>query len=115
VLVVDDNQDAANLLGALLTSFGCEVRVVHDGPAALTTVATFCPDIALIDIGLPEMDGLQLARRLRDLTILERTRLVAVTGYGQDGDRSASFAAGFSAHLVKPVDPDALRAVRDAP
>jgi PAS domain S-box-containing protein len=114
VLVVDDNEDAASLLGVLLEELGYQVQVVHDGPSALATVDEFRPDVALIDIGLPVMDGLEVARRLRQNTAAAATRLVALTGYGQERDRHASRAAGFSVHLVKPVDAAALRAVLES-
>lgn len=103
VLVVDDNADAAEMLATALAAFGHEVVVAHDGPHALELVERFWPDAAVLDIGLPVMDGHELARRLRARG-LERCFLVAVTGYGQDEDRVRSQEAGFDAHLVKPVD-----------
>ena len=111
VLVVDDNEDAATMLGLLLSTFGYEVKVAYDGPSALTEADAFRPQLALIDIGLPVMDGFELAQRILQRPHLKRTRLVAVTGYGQADDRKASANAGFSAHLVKPVDVDDLRNV----
>ena len=108
ILVVDDNVDSAESLGALLKIMGAEIRVVYDGPSALELVATFVPDVVLLDIGLPEMDGYEIARRLRALPQLEATVLVAQTGWGQEEDRRRSEAAGFDHHLVKPVDFDAL-------
>lgn len=110
VLVVDDNVDAASMLAELLTSFGYETRVVADGPAALAEAARFHPDVALVDIGLPVMDGFEVATRLRAQATRSVT-LIAVTGYGQARDRQASADAGFAAHLVKPVDMDHLREV----
>ena len=104
VLVVDDNVDAAELLAEVLASFGCAVRTVHDGPAALVAAEAFKPDVALLDIGLPVMDGYELARRLAQHPMLADVRLVAVTGYGQRQDRERSARAGFHAHLVKPLD-----------
>ena len=103
VLIVDDNEDAAELLGRALSVWGQVVRVAHDGPSALRIVETFTPDLALLDIGLPVMDGYELARRLRALPALAGVRLVAVTGYGQDRDREAAEQAGFHEHVVKPV------------
>ena len=103
ILVVDDNEDAAEVLAAGLELLGHQTRVAHDGPAALRVLADFKPDIALLDIGLPVMDGYELARRLRQDPSLAHTRLVAVTGYGQDSDRRRSKEAGFDAHLVKPI------------
>jgi PAS domain S-box-containing protein len=102
VLVVDDNSDAAELLAMALIGAGHEVRVAHDGPTALETTRGFDFDVALLDLGLPVMDGIELGERLRALG--HRGRLVAVTGYGQEADRQRSRAAGFAAHLVKPVD-----------
>jgi CheY-like chemotaxis protein len=85
---------------------GYTARVAHDGPEALKLAAEFDPDLALLDIGLPVMDGYELARRLHDDPGLRRVPLVAVTGYGQPADRQRSEDAGFDAHLVKPVDLD---------
>jgi signal transduction histidine kinase/DNA-binding response OmpR family regulator len=104
ILVVDDNEDAADLLASALEVMGHTTRVAHDGPEALKAAAEFDPDLALLDIGLPVMDGYELARRLHDDPGLRRMPLVAVTGYGQPADRQRSEAAGFDAHLVKPVD-----------
>jgi signal transduction histidine kinase len=104
ILVVDDNEDAAELLASALEVMGHTARVAHDGPEALKLAAEFDPDLALLDIGLPVMDGYELARRLQDDPGLRRVPLVAVTGYGQPSDRLRSEAAGFDAHLVKPVD-----------
>lgn len=101
LLVVDDNMDAATLLAELLGAHGHDVRVAYSGPEALDVVHAFCPDAAVLDIGLPVMDGYELARQLRDR--LPGVKLVALTGYGQANDRERSRAAGFHAHLVKPV------------
>jgi CheY-like chemotaxis protein len=112
VLVVDDNIDAADLLGDALEAFGYEARVAHSGMEALDAVATFTPEVALLDIGLPVIDGYDLARELRER--LPALRLVAITGYGQGNDRARAFDAGFSAHLVKPVSiADLDRVVRE--
>jgi len=108
VLVVDDNVDAAEMLAELLRASGYAAAVAHDGPVALELARNSPPDIVLIDIGLPVMDGYELARRLR--IMLNRARLIAVTGYGQQGDRERSRNAGFDAHLVKPVSLDVLHA-----
>ncbi|HEY6923640.1 MAG TPA: response regulator [Steroidobacteraceae bacterium] len=109
VLVVDDNEDAAEMLAALLRMEGHSVRAVYSGREALERVETFVPDAALLDIGLPEMNGYELASRLRELPTLQRVKLVALTGYGQPEDRQRTRTAGFDFHLVKPVDPDDLR------
>ena len=108
VLLVDDNHDAAELLADSLRRFGHVVHVATDGPSALELVRQFTPDVALLDLGLPVMDGFELAERLRQEPRLTSTGLVAITGYGQDVDRRRSEGAGFHAHLVKPVDIHAL-------
>jgi CheY-like chemotaxis protein len=90
------------------------VRSAHDGPSALRTAEEFLPEIALVDIGLPVMDGYELASRFKEHPSLVQTRLVAVTGYGQERDQRLSARAGFLAHLVKPVDIDQLRGVLQA-
>jgi CheY-like chemotaxis protein len=87
---------------------GCEVRIAHDGPAALSIAEEFVPDILLLDIGLQVMDGYEVARRIRQHATLRSVKLVALTGYGQHTDRVRSAEAGFDAHLVKPVDLDTL-------
>jgi signal transduction histidine kinase/ActR/RegA family two-component response regulator len=108
VLIVDDNVDAAVTLGMLLGAGGHEVRLAHDGPLALKTADTFRPQVVLLDIGMPRMDGYEVAQRLREEPALAKVFLVALTGYGQDEDRRRSQEAGFDAHLVKPLDLDAL-------
>ncbi len=102
VLVVDDNEDAAFLMSELLRVGGYEVEVAFDGPSALQMLDAFMPDAALLDIGLPVMDGFELARCIR--ARFPKALLVAVTGYGQAEDRVATRAAGFDVHLVKPID-----------
>jgi len=110
VLVVDDNRDAASTLNRLLTRiYGQEVRVAHDGRAALDAAGEFRPEVVLLDIGLPDLDGYEVARRLRARTDLPRPYIAALTGWGQEADRQRSRDAGFDRHLVKPVDPDILR------
>jgi PAS domain S-box-containing protein len=111
VLVVDDNEDAAMLLAEALRSFGHEVATAYDGPSALRVAPGFGPEVALVDLGLPVMDGFELARRLHALPGLSGLRLVAVTGYGQSTDRMRSREAGFEEHLVKPVDLDDVAAM----
>ncbi len=108
VLVVDDNEDAANSLAVLLTMQGHETEAVYSGRDALKRVESFKPDVAILDIGLPEMTGYELARRLRARPELNGIRLLALTGYGQTDDRQRTKAAGFDDHLVKPVDLPAL-------
>ncbi len=109
VLVVDDNRDAAESLSQLLKMKGHDVRAVFDGPTALDAARSFHPDVILLDIGLPRMDGYEVARRLRDQPELSHTCLVALTGYGRDEDRRRSEQAGFDFHLVKPVEPTVLQ------
>ena len=104
VLVVDDNVDAATTLGQLLNSLGHETRVVHDGPSALTAAAEFLPDVVLLDIGMPGMDGYEVARRLQAFKRERKFRIVAITGWGQEADRERAKEAGFDVHVVKPVD-----------
>ena len=111
ILVVDDNQDAAEMLAAALRMKGHVTMVAHDAPAALDMAPGFIPDVAFLDIGLPVMDGYELAARLRELPGLSGIRLIAVTGYGQESDRRKSQVAGFHHHLVKPVDLDVVDTV----
>jgi len=111
LLVVDDNVDAAATLAMLLEACGYEVMVENDSLRALERAWQACPDVALLDIGLPEMDGNELARRLRADPRTCAMLLVAVTGYGQEQDRRAALEAGFDHHMVKPVDLDKLAAI----
>jgi PAS domain S-box-containing protein len=108
VLVVDDNVDAAAALGVLLQSLGHETCVVHDGLEALKMAVEFRPDIVLLDIGMPGLDGYEVARRLRLLKKDGTFRIIALTGWGQESDRQKSQEAGFDVHLVKPVDRNEL-------
>ena len=110
ILVVDDNPDALNMLADALESRGFSTARAHDAPSALAIAARVRPQIALLDIGLPVMDGWELGRRLREIPDLAGLQLVAVTGYGQASDRATSEAAGFAAHLVKPISLDAVLA-----
>jgi signal transduction histidine kinase/ActR/RegA family two-component response regulator len=109
ILVVDDNQDAADTLGSLLTALGATTAVVHSGAAALDAFATFSPDAVLLDLGMPGMDGYDVARRIRAMEGHPDTLLIALTGWGQDYDYRQSRAAGFDHHLVKPPDIERLR------
>ncbi len=111
VLVVDDNIIAAELLGDILRYMGHEPIVVHDGASALAQASLAGPDVALVDIGLPVLDGYELATRLRALPQLAATRLIALTGYDQPSDREKSARAGFDEHLAKPIDQVALAAL----
>jgi CheY-like chemotaxis protein len=100
ILIVDDNDDAVRLLSEALTALGYEVRTACDGPTALAIAEHFAPEVGVLDIGLPVMDGYELARHLQAARDI---RLIAVTGYGQRSDHKRSLAAGFDAHLVKPI------------
>jgi signal transduction histidine kinase/CheY-like chemotaxis protein len=104
LLVVDDNVDATEMLGMCLEYAGYEIFIEHSAKAALDRVNTISPEICLLDIGLPDMDGIELARRLKVLPKTAKSMLIAITGYGQDLDRQKTLEAGFSHHFVKPVD-----------
>jgi CheY-like chemotaxis protein len=116
VFVVEDNLDAALTLRDLLEIWGYEARTVHDGLAALEVAPEFHPDVVLLDIGLPGIDGYEVARRLRDRPDLGGLLIIAVTGYGQESDRQRAREAGFDQHLIKPIDLAILRRLlADAP
>ena len=104
VLVVDDNVDAAATLELLLKSLGHETRMAHDGVRALDIAREFRPEVILLDIGMPGLDGYEVARRLRAMNHGQNFRIIAITGWGQDADRTRTKEAGFDVHLVKPVD-----------
>jgi len=104
VLVVDDNRDSATSLALLMKYLGHTVETAFDGPAALATAAKFNPAIVLLDIGLPGLNGYDVARSLRQDPLLKNVVLIAQTGWGQEEDRRKSREAGFDGHLVKPVD-----------
>jgi CheY-like chemotaxis protein len=111
VLVADDNKDAADTLGLLLELYGHEVRVAHSGNAALAVAHSFHPNVALLDIAMPDLSGYEVARNLRVDTCCPDILLIALTGYGQDGDKERAHEAGFDHHLTKPVDPSKLEAL----
>ena len=111
VLVVDDNEDAADSLGMLLQFLGAEVMVVHDGKSALAALKSFRPAVVLLDLGMPEMNGLEVARRVREDPEHKHTTLVALTGWGQREDRRRTHDAGFDYHLVKPADVSTLQSI----
>ncbi|MEM5314602.1 response regulator [Paraburkholderia sp. JHI869] len=116
VLIADDNVDSASSLLMLLELEGHEVRVAHDGPSALALAQSFRPHVAILDIGLPGMDGHALAKALRAEPATARVQLIALTGYGQERDRQAASEAGFDRHLVKPAPFDEiLREIENAP
>jgi CheY-like chemotaxis protein len=108
ILIVDDNADAADMLSMYLGSVGHRVQVAYEGRRGLALVEAAAPDVLLLDIGLPDIDGYQLAQRFRALPQTAQATLIALTGYGQASDRERSIAAGFDHHLTKPVDITAL-------
>jgi two-component system CheB/CheR fusion protein len=114
VLVVDDNRDQAESLGMLLEIFGHQVRIAFDGNQALEIAQDFKPQMVLLDIGLPGMSGYELARRIREVPALEKTVLVAQTGWGEEADRQRSAEAGIDRHLVKPVDIQVVEEILEA-
>jgi CheY-like chemotaxis protein len=110
ILVVDDNEDAAETMHMLLEALGYDANIAHDGNEALESIKVNAPDVVLLDIGLPGLSGIQVARRVKT-EVLKQPALIAVTGYGQERDRETSYDAGFIAHLTKPVDVDKLSAL----
>jgi two-component system CheB/CheR fusion protein len=110
ILVVDDNQDAADTLAMLLDAEGARARAVYDGPSALAALPVLRPHTVLLDLGMPEMDGLEVARRIRADPAWAGVRIAALTGWGQESDRERTRAAGFDFHLTKPVDLNVLHA-----
>lgn len=108
ILVVDDSSDSAESLALLLSLDGNETRIAYDGLEAMQAAATFKPDVMLLDIGLPKLNGYQVARKVRELPSGNEMRLIALTGWTEDAARSSSQAAGFDAHFTKPVDHAAL-------
>ena len=114
LLVVDDNKDAAESMSMLLEMWGHEVAFAYDGPSALRTAEKWQPEAVFLDIGLPGMDGYEVAERLRELPQAKDAVLIAITGYGQEDDRLRSRRAGIAHHLVKPVAPDAMRNLIDS-
>ncbi len=109
ILVVDDNKDSADSLSMMLSIAGMEARTAYDGLEAVEVAAAFNPEVVLLDIGLPKLNGYEAARRIREQPWGKDMVLVAVTGWGQEEDRRRSQEAGFNAHMVKPVDPAALQ------
>jgi CheY-like chemotaxis protein len=107
VLVVDDNRDSADTMRLLVQSMGYDAEAAYDGATALRLTLASPPDLLLLDIGLPGLSGLEVARRI-EAEIVDPPKLIAVSGYGQEGDREETSKAGFYAHLSKPVDFDEL-------
>jgi CheY-like chemotaxis protein len=108
ILVVDDNEDSAGTLSMLLKLMGNEVHEAHDGLAAVEAATTFQPDVILLDIGLPKLNGYEACRRIREQPGGGAFLIVALTGWGQEEDIRRSNEAGFNQHMVKPVDPASL-------
>ncbi len=113
ILIVDDNEDSALTLSMLFEITGDETQTVYDGRAAVQTAETFRPDVALLDIGLPELNGYEAAQQIRQSTWGKDIILIALTGWSQEEDRQKSSAAGFDAHMVKPIDHDELQHLLD--
>jgi CheY-like chemotaxis protein len=113
ILIADDNEDAAEMTKQMLELLGHTVAVAHDGLQALQIAQAAPPDVALLDIGMPGLNGYELATKLRSLPQTRRTRLIAVTGWGTTEDRDRSKAAGFDMHMTKPIDVSALSELLD--
>ena len=111
VLVVDDNRDGADSLGMLLRFLGAETYVVYDGQSALDVLPSFRPSVVLLDLGMPGLDGYEVARRIHSRPEYRDVTLIALTGWGQDEDRRRTRLAGFDRHLTKPADVGTLEAV----
>jgi CheY-like chemotaxis protein len=111
ILVIDDNRDAGDSLAMILRILGVDVRVARSGSEGLAALDSFGADIVLLDIGMPEMDGYEVARRIRARGSVRSPAIVAVTGWGQEQDRRRAKEAGFDHHLVKPADLQALNAL----
>lgn len=108
ILVVDDNHDSALSMSMMLSILGHDTRTAHDGETAVSTAEAFLPDVVLLDIGLPKLNGYEVAQRLREQAWGQSMFLIAVTGWGQDEDRQRSSEVGLNVHMVKPVEPAAL-------
>jgi len=108
ILVVDDNHDSALSLAMMLSIMGHETRTANDGESAVTTAESFLPDVVLLDIGLPKLNGYEVAQRIRGQAWGKAMFLIAVTGWGQEEDRQRSAEVGLDVHMVKPVEPAAL-------
>jgi CheY-like chemotaxis protein len=108
ILVADDDLDGAETLAIVLRVAGHDVQIAHDGPSTLRIAADFQPDVVFLDVGMPGMDGFETARQLRQSVQLDKTVLVALTGYGREEDRARAAQAGFDHFLVKPTPPKVL-------
>ena len=109
VLVVDDNRDLADSLAVVLRLWGHDVTVAYDGPEALESARERRPEVVFLDIGLPHLDGFEVAKRMRADPVMRKARIVAITGYGRDEDHRRSREVGIDLHLTKPVDPIVLQ------
>ena len=114
MLIVEDNDDGRIMMEAMLTLEGHEVRTAATGERAVSSVMEWQPDIALVDIGLPDIDGYEVARRLRALALSNPPKLIAISGFGQQSDLHRAYEAGFDLHLTKPVSPRFLQDVMGA-
>jgi two-component system CheB/CheR fusion protein len=110
ILIVDDHVDAATSMAMLIELMGHEVSIAYDGRSGIEAAQRLCPDVLLLDLGMPDMSGYEVVRRLRGdaAPMLAHMRIIALTGYGQASDRRMTQEAGFDHHLIKPVDPDQL-------
>lgn len=108
ILVVDDNHDSALSMAMMLQIMGHDTRTAHDGESAVSTAETFLPEVVLLDIGLPKLNGYEVAQRIREKDWGHSIFLIAVTGWGQDEDHQRSSEVGLNLHMVKPVEPAAL-------
>lgn len=108
ILVVDDNHDSALSMAMMLSIMGHDTRTAHDGESAVDTAESFLPDVVLLDIGLPKLNGYEVAQRIREKAWGKSMYLIAVTGWGQEEDRQRSSEVGLNQHMVKPVEPAAL-------
>ncbi len=108
ILVVDDNHDSAMSMAMMLSIMGHETRTAHDGDSAVSTAESFLPEVVLLDIGLPKLNGYEVAQRIRESAWGQSMFLIAVTGWGQQEDRERSSEVGLNVHMVKPVEPAAL-------
>ncbi len=115
VLVVDDNHDAADTLAEVLQILGCRTDTAYDGEEGVSKAETLRPDAVVLDLGMPKLNGYEACQHIRAQPWGREMRLVAVSGWGQQDDRRRSVEAGFDAHLVKPVSPDALMALIETP
>jgi CheY-like chemotaxis protein len=114
VLIVDDHVDTAQALAVLLSRRNCLVRMAHDGPAGIIAAREFIPEVFLLDLGLPGLDGYEIARTLRTEPEFKNALFVAISGYAQEADQARSLAAGFDHHCAKPVDLTSLLTVIQA-